>query len=90
MVLVGDDPASQIYVRSKGEQSRAAGMHSVTERLPADATQSEVIALVRPANERAVATVRRIGMQWVGETEKYHDLRLQQYRLRPADLAREV
>jgi RimJ/RimL family protein N-acetyltransferase len=46
----------------------------------------QVIALVRPANARAVATVRRIGMQWVGETEKYHDLRLQQYRLRPADL----
>jgi RimJ/RimL family protein N-acetyltransferase len=46
----------------------------------------QVIALVRPANTRAVATVRRIGMQWVGETEKYHDLRLQQYRLRPADL----
>jgi hypothetical protein len=30
--------------------------------------------------------MRRIGMQWVGETEKYHDLRLQQYRLRPGDL----
>ena len=47
----------------------------------------QVIALVRPANTRAVATVRRVGMQWVGETEKYHSLRLQQYRLRPADLA---
>jgi RimJ/RimL family protein N-acetyltransferase len=47
----------------------------------------QVIALVRPANVRAVATMRRIGMQWVGETEKYHNLRLQQYRLRPADLA---
>ncbi len=47
----------------------------------------EVIALVRPANTRAVATVRRIGMEWVGETEKYHGLRLQQYRLRPGDLA---
>jgi RimJ/RimL family protein N-acetyltransferase len=47
----------------------------------------EVIALVRPANERAVAMMRRMGMQWVGETEKYHNLRLQQYRLRPADLA---
>jgi RimJ/RimL family protein N-acetyltransferase len=46
----------------------------------------QVIALVRPANARAVATVRRVGMQWVGETEKYHNLRLQQYRLRPADL----
>ena len=47
----------------------------------------EVIALVRPANARAVATVRRIGMEWVGETEKYHGLRLQQFRLSPADLA---
>ena len=47
----------------------------------------QVIALVRPANTRAAATVRRIGMEWAGETEKYHDLRLQEYRLRPADLA---
>ena len=46
----------------------------------------QVIAVVRPANERATATVRRIGMEWVGETEKYHSLRLQQYRLRPPDL----
>jgi RimJ/RimL family protein N-acetyltransferase len=46
----------------------------------------QVIALVRPANERALAVVRRIGMEWVGETEKYHGLRLQEYRLRPADL----
>jgi RimJ/RimL family protein N-acetyltransferase len=47
----------------------------------------QVMAVVRPANTRAIATVRRIGMEWVGETEKYHSLRLQQYRLRPADLA---
>lgn len=46
----------------------------------------QVIALVRPANTRAAAMVRRIGMEWVGETEKYHGLRLQEYRLRPADL----
>ncbi len=46
----------------------------------------QVIALVRPANTRAEATVRRIGMEWVGETEKYHHLRLQEYRLRPGDL----
>lgn len=47
----------------------------------------QVIALVRPANTRAVATVRRIGMEWVGETEKYHGLRLQEFRLRPGDLS---
>jgi RimJ/RimL family protein N-acetyltransferase len=48
----------------------------------------QVIAVVRSANARATATVRRIGMEWVGETEKYHNLRLQQFRLRPADLTR--
>ncbi len=47
----------------------------------------QVIALVRPANTRATATVRRIGMEWIGETEKYHHLRLQEYRITPADLA---
>jgi RimJ/RimL family protein N-acetyltransferase len=46
----------------------------------------QVIALVRPANTRAAATARRIGMEWVGETEKYHHLRMQEYRLRPSDL----
>ncbi|HUZ39413.1 MAG TPA: GNAT family N-acetyltransferase [Streptosporangiaceae bacterium] len=48
----------------------------------------QVVALVRPANKRAAATVRHIGMEWVGETEKYHNLRLQEFRLRPGDLAR--
>jgi RimJ/RimL family protein N-acetyltransferase len=47
----------------------------------------QVIAVVRPANSRAAAMVQRMGMEWVGETEKYHDLRLQEYRLRPGDLA---
>lgn len=46
----------------------------------------QVIALVRPANDRAEATARRMGMEWVGETEKYHGLTLQEFRLRPADL----
>jgi len=46
----------------------------------------QVVALVRPTNTRAAATVRRIGMEWVGETKKYHGLRLQEFRLRPGDL----
>jgi methylenetetrahydrofolate dehydrogenase (NADP+)/methenyltetrahydrofolate cyclohydrolase len=50
VVLVGEDPASQIYVRSKGEQSRVAGMHSVTHRLDAATSQDEIIALVRSLN----------------------------------------
>jgi methylenetetrahydrofolate dehydrogenase (NADP+) / methenyltetrahydrofolate cyclohydrolase len=47
VVLVGDDPASQVYVKSKGEQSKAAGMHSVTHLLPGDTTQEALEALVR-------------------------------------------
>ena len=50
VVLVGDDPASQIYVRSKGEQSLAAGMHSVTHRLPDSTTQAELERLVAELN----------------------------------------
>ena len=50
VVLVGDDPASAVYVRSKGEQSREAGFHSVTHRLAAEATQAEVEALVGTLN----------------------------------------
>jgi methylenetetrahydrofolate dehydrogenase (NADP+)/methenyltetrahydrofolate cyclohydrolase len=50
VVLVGDDPASQIYVRSKGEHSKAAGMHSVTHVLPADAAQDQLMDLVAALN----------------------------------------
>ena len=50
VVLVGDDPASQLYVKSKGEQSLAAGMYSVTHRLAADTSQDDLIALVRALN----------------------------------------
>jgi RimJ/RimL family protein N-acetyltransferase len=45
----------------------------------------EVLAVARPANRRAEATARRIGMDWVGETDKYYDMRLQVFRLRPGD-----
>lgn len=46
----------------------------------------EVFALVAPNNLRAAATARRIGMEWVGESDKYHDARLLVYRLRPDNL----
>jgi methylenetetrahydrofolate dehydrogenase (NADP+)/methenyltetrahydrofolate cyclohydrolase len=50
VVLVGEDAASQVYVRNKGEQTQAAGMHSVTHRLAADTTQVELLALVETLN----------------------------------------
>ena len=50
VVLVGEDPASQVYVRSKGKQTVAAGMASFEHKLPADATQEELHALVDRLN----------------------------------------
>ena len=50
VVLVGDDPASQIYVASKGKQTVAAGMNSYEHRLPADAGQAELLALIGRLN----------------------------------------
>jgi methylenetetrahydrofolate dehydrogenase (NADP+) / methenyltetrahydrofolate cyclohydrolase len=50
VVLVGEDAASQIYVKSKGEQARAAGMHSVTHRLPESTSQDELLALIAELN----------------------------------------
>jgi len=50
VVLVGEDPASQVYVRNKGEQTLAAGMHSETHRLPEDVAEPELMALVERLN----------------------------------------
>ncbi len=48
--------------------------------------EDEVFAVVRPRNTRGAATAQRVGMEWVGETDKYYDLRLQVYRLRKSEL----
>jgi methylenetetrahydrofolate dehydrogenase (NADP+)/methenyltetrahydrofolate cyclohydrolase len=50
VVLVGDDPASQVYVRSKIKFTKECGMRSIERRLPATATQDEVIKTVRELN----------------------------------------
>jgi len=50
VVLVGEDPASALYVKSKGEKTEAAGMRSITHRLPAAATQAEVEAQLTALN----------------------------------------
>jgi methylenetetrahydrofolate dehydrogenase (NADP+)/methenyltetrahydrofolate cyclohydrolase len=49
-VLVGEDPASAVYVRSKGKACEEAGMHSVTIRLPAETTEAELLATVDRLN----------------------------------------
>ncbi|HVR90546.1 MAG TPA: bifunctional methylenetetrahydrofolate dehydrogenase/methenyltetrahydrofolate cyclohydrolase FolD [Novosphingobium sp.] len=50
VVLVGEDPASEVYVRAKGKATLAAGMNSFEFKLPADAPQAEVLALVDRLN----------------------------------------
>jgi len=50
VVLVGEDPASAVYVRSKGKATEAAGMKSDTIRLAAETSQSELLDLVRTLN----------------------------------------
>ena len=50
VVLVGEDPASQVYVASKGKQTVEVGMNSYEHRLPADAGQAELLALIGRLN----------------------------------------
>jgi methylenetetrahydrofolate dehydrogenase (NADP+)/methenyltetrahydrofolate cyclohydrolase len=50
VVLVGEDPASKVYVASKQREAKAAGMNSTAHRLAATATEAEVLALVRQLN----------------------------------------
>jgi methylenetetrahydrofolate dehydrogenase (NADP+)/methenyltetrahydrofolate cyclohydrolase len=50
VVLVGEDSASQVYVRSKGKATLAAGMAGFEHRLPADTPEADLIALVETLN----------------------------------------
>jgi methylenetetrahydrofolate dehydrogenase (NADP+)/methenyltetrahydrofolate cyclohydrolase len=51
VVLVGDDPASEVYVRNKGRACDEAGMHSVTINMPAATSQQELLAQVKRLND---------------------------------------
>jgi methylenetetrahydrofolate dehydrogenase (NADP+)/methenyltetrahydrofolate cyclohydrolase len=50
VVLVGDDPASQVYVRTKHKQTQEAGMASFEHVLPADVAQADLLALIGQLN----------------------------------------
>ncbi len=50
VVLVGEDPASAVYVRSKGKACDEAGMHSITLRLPADTSEADLLARIGHMN----------------------------------------
>ncbi|MFZ2005825.1 MAG: bifunctional methylenetetrahydrofolate dehydrogenase/methenyltetrahydrofolate cyclohydrolase FolD [Stellaceae bacterium] len=49
-IIVGDDPASQIYVRNKSRACNAAGLASFEHRLPVDAPEAEIVALIDELN----------------------------------------
>lgn len=51
VVLVGENPASQVYVRNKGKQAREAGIHSSEHKLPATTTQADLLTLVAQLND---------------------------------------
>jgi len=50
VVLVGEDPASQVYVRSKGKQTVEAGMNSYEHKLAADTSEADLLALIDQLN----------------------------------------
>jgi len=50
VILVGEDPASQVYVRNKGKATTEAGMESLEFRMPETATHDEVLAKVEALN----------------------------------------
>ena len=50
VVLVGEDPASQVYVRSKGKQTVEVGMNSIEHKLDADTPEDKLLALIEELN----------------------------------------
>ncbi|MEM0948617.1 MAG: bifunctional methylenetetrahydrofolate dehydrogenase/methenyltetrahydrofolate cyclohydrolase FolD [Pseudomonadota bacterium] len=51
VVLVGEDPASQVYVRSKGKQTVEVGMKSIEHKLDANTTEADLLALIKTLND---------------------------------------
>jgi len=50
VVIVGEDPASQVYVSSKGKKAKECGFHSVQHTLPEDTSEEELVALIEGLN----------------------------------------
>ncbi|TGQ77237.1 MULTISPECIES: bifunctional methylenetetrahydrofolate dehydrogenase/methenyltetrahydrofolate cyclohydrolase FolD [unclassified Mesorhizobium] len=61
VVIVGEDPASQVYVSSKGKKAKECGFHSVQHTLPADINEAELVELIEKLN--ATASVHGILVQ---------------------------
>ena len=75
----------QLAPHAWGHGFAAEAGHAVAHHAFASGVE-ELFAVVRSQNGRGAATAQRVGMEWVGETEKYYDLRLQVFRLRRGEL----
>jgi RimJ/RimL family protein N-acetyltransferase len=75
----------QVAPADWGHGYGAEAGHAVAHQALANGV-SEVFAAVRLSNTRGVATAQRVGMEWVGVTDKYYGLTLQIYRLTAADV----
>ena len=62
VVLVGADPASQVYVRSKTRATLEAGFHSVEHKPPAETTQADLLGLIDRLNRDPVDQAQEIGL----------------------------
>lgn len=76
VVLVGDDPASAAYVRSKGRASEEAGMFGETIALPATASQAELVTIIRELNVNSAVHGILVQMPLPGQIDADVVLRL--------------
>ena len=77
--------AWQLAPHAWGQGYAAEAGHAVAHHVFTSGVE-ELFAVVRTQYGRGAATAQRVGMEWVGETEKYYDLRLQVFRLRKGEL----
>ena len=75
VVLVGEDPASQVYVRSKGKQTVEVGMNSFEHKLEASTSQEELLAVIEKLNaDPAVHAVHRAARTVSREIHRFKGL----------------
>ena len=72
VVLVGDDPASEVYVRSKGKATLAAGMNSWEHRLPAGTDEATLLAKVDGLNRDPAVDGILVQLPLPGELDEHH------------------
>lgn len=77
----------QLAPAAWGAGIAAEAGHALAHYAFCTAEPFELFAVARPRNKRGIATARRVGMEWVGRTDKYYGLSLEVYRIRAGELA---